>query len=362
MKKFSLLGDVTPSGGASTKQYAGYYRFTNAVSGGGAQIALLVELHPIAGTLPLITTIYNVAGSYAYGPKVSPDQTKAVYVAGDVGTPFNQHLWVYDIAARTNTKIVNDSSPTSTSVYDIAWHPDSSKILFTVNSNQRILRTINADGTGLTTLFSLGSGSSPQFGYPKYNFDGTKIAYTRRNGSSNLDLRVCNADGSSDGIIKTDASLANVAIDFSWANLSNVIAFVNAGATASGCVKKINSDGTGETTLTTLASNWGTYISSNAWSMDDTKIFHVKGSTLQVYRIFSDGSGEAALSPSIFTINPGNKISAVAVFSDDRLYINKYVAAGVHSTMVTVALDGSDEKQFDDDVNADLYGIEARWG
>jgi len=344
--KFSLLGTF------AVDMFGAYFKFTSPT-----QVGKFFPLDPPVA--PVVTTFENTASRFVYAPWVSPDQTKILYVFTDAS--FRQNLWVYDIATAVKTQLTTAVS-VATQILSPQWHPNSTKIIFSTN-NDRQIDTINADGTGRTTLVAGITGTTARL-YPKYNYDGTLIAYMTRNAiSAGRDLHVMTSAGASDTIIKTDASDSNNGVNFSWANLSNRILYCNLGNVL-GNVKHyrtINANGTGDMAISAGSNNWNPHVSSRAWLLDDSYVMvsRTSGSLLeQIYRLTVDGSLTAvASSPAIYgsaNLGSGNP----QVLADGRIYFSRYISVGTKYSMVSMLPDASDVQEIEAFVTTDRYGIE----
>lgn len=342
MKKFSVLAPL-----AAAPMYGAYYKFTSPT-----QVGKFFPLSPVVA--PIVTTFESTASRFVYNPWVSPDQTKILYIMTDAS--FRQNLWIYNIATTAKTQLTTAVS-SATQVFNPRWHPDSTKIVFTTNNETQIDR-INVDGTGRVTLKS---GISPTSLLPKYNFDGTLIAYFANNTiSSGRDLHVMNADGSGDTNIKTDASDSGGRINFAWANLSNKIAYVNLGNSVSNLkhLRRINSNGSGDIALTSGSNSWVPKIASEAWTLDDAYVMYnttLGGLGDSIYRIASDGSLTTISSSIAGLTTTGSGLPQV--LPDGRVYFSRRIASNSYS-MVSMLPDGTDVQEIEAPVSTDRYGIE----
>jgi Tol biopolymer transport system component len=155
-----------------------------AYSAGSAQIFVMGS----GGTgITQLTDPPSLCGDEA--PSWSPDGTRIAFRR--FCTEQNLGIYVIDADGSGLTRLasnrVRDSGP--------AWSPDGTKILF--GSAGQIL-SMNADGTGRTTLTSEGENY-----LPAWSPDGTKIAFTSDR-DDNREIYVMNPDGSGQTNVTND--------------------------------------------------------------------------------------------------------------------------------------------------------------
>lgn len=274
----------------------------------------------------------QTAGDFDTDPDLSPDGTQVAFLQNEAG---NEKLWVVGIDGTGGIEIdstINCRAP--------MWHPDGSLILYRVGNT---VVTIKPDGTNRTEIYT-----ATNVRRPTWNRDGTLIGFQIDKTSPTVDeLWVMNANGTGDAKVADMVSGGLGGFGFSWAHMSDVIAFSRGGSTDD--VRKVNSNGTGETTITT-GSLTRPALTRYAWSPDDTTVFTKADAAnpWSIWQVPVSGSGESALSPALDTRGTVGKGQAF-VFSD-RIY-----TVDDSDNLVSVALDGSGERAEDGDSGATYF-------
>lgn len=216
------------------------------------------------------------------------------------------------------------------------WHPTSDLIVFTVGDGS--IRRVAADGSGATTLQS-GLAFTPA--HAQYNYDGTKIAYV-----GGTTLYMINADGT--GLTTLDAGGIGFNNPFSWAYSSNTIAYGNDQSGASANYYVMDADTATRTTVFTGNVNTiNARVNIRGFAPDDS-FFIGNGDFIdatvqaQLISVNTNGSGSAFLGYYTKTTNSG-------YIYGSRIYMKKWVSPS--STFISIALDGTDERTEDTDVN-----------
>jgi uncharacterized repeat protein (TIGR01451 family) len=135
------------------------------------------------------------------------------------------------------------------------WSPDGTKLLFTSNLPGGLtIETINADGTGRTTLYSPPQGSSNNAGSEKWSPDSTKVAFHYIVGEfAGGNICVVNANGTG---LQCLGNALDYNLDPDWSPDSTRLAFTsNRNGVPS--IDIINSNGTGRVELTSQADSYG---------------------------------------------------------------------------------------------------------
>ena len=231
------------------------------------------------------------------------------------------------------------------------WRPDGGEVLFRAKGSGttlNVLKVMAPDGTGVTTIYTEGSGDRVQD--PLYNHDGTLIAWMEAFGAR---LRVANADGSSATTVHSETAPAFMG-SFGWAQDSNVIAFQRADdstySTTDWSWKKINADGTGLTTLLAINRSTGYGASDQdpqpwiwCWLPDGSAVVTTiqdvgtAGHPHYLTRIFSDGSGKTDYAQTVPSATPDFR---PAVFrGGGRIY---FADADPATQLSSLKIDGSD--------------------
>lgn len=176
-----------------------------------------------------------------YWPAWSPDGSRIAFRSTvDVGGNAFGRIFLMNVDGTGLVQLTEDPDPTdpySPSDDCPRWSPDGNKILFTRNG---VLQTMNADGTGLTSL-----GNEDGSGPADWSPDGTRIAY----GSywDGQDIRIRNADGSNRVSLTTDTTQEDTP---SWSPDGQWLAFERI-VDGRAKVFVMRSDGTGDVGLTT---------------------------------------------------------------------------------------------------------------
>ncbi|SES47891.1 DUF11 domain-containing protein [Actinokineospora terrae] len=156
----------------------------------------------------------------------------------------------------------------------LAWSPAGDKLVYSPD----LLTVIDADGTD---PFSLGVSG----GAPTWSPDGTRIAYTASGG-----IRAINPDGTGQTTIKNRPSPPEFLSGPSWSpDGTKIAASTYDFSTGQGGVFTINADGTGYTNISGTNTDDGAAV----WSPDGTKISFHDGTGLAVMN--TNGTGRTAL-------------------------------------------------------------------
>ncbi len=184
----------------------------------------------------------QLAAGSAHHPAWSPDGTKVAFARF---APSQYDLWIVNADGSNPHPLTS----TASSEYSPAWSPDGTKIVF---QNYNVLETINADGTGRTTLFT---GSSNFFARePEWSPDGSKIAFRGGRANAEWEIYTINPDGTGlTNITNTpDADTKETAFD--WSPDGSKIVFDSyVGDFVSSDIYTMNPDGSGRTNITNSA-------------------------------------------------------------------------------------------------------------
>lgn len=213
---------------------------------------------------------------YFYGIP-SPDRSKILArFSKDIGP--NRHLVVMN-ADGSGITVVNAVNNTE----NPCW-VGNNLLAFQDASDNTTLKTVNADGTGKTTILTKVGGISGHHASP----DGSKIAYVANVGG-NTQLGVCDPDGSNDTVLVASGVTAGAFPAWTLDGTQIVFSF-GVG------LDIIGASGTGQTTI--AASLFGFYYPAG---MGQDRFFYTNTSDVTNWRparAMLDGSGDAIITPS----------------------------------------------------------------
>jgi Tol biopolymer transport system component len=184
------------------------------------------------GELPL-----TMSGTPEDWPSWSPDGTAIAFSRATIskGAVIEQAIVIRDVASGAERVVVSNQGDAENwaRYYIPSWSPDGTRIAFTSDlSGSDQLHTINVDGTGLTTLTTVGAG-----GRPAWSPDSSKLAYPNPMASSCI--WIVAADGSSKpDQLPTGACTGGPA---AWSPDGSMIAW--AGGTQGAPIRVVNLDG-----------------------------------------------------------------------------------------------------------------------
>jgi Tol biopolymer transport system component len=146
-----------------------------------------------------------------------------------------------------------------------SWSPDGTRIAYQRDYNGSAIYVINADGSGKQRL----SPTPGMDASPSWSPDGTKIVYARLyappepNNPPMTDIRIMNADGTSDHAILSDTLFS---VEPRW-SVNGKITFMSYMHGSDLNVYTMNADGSGLAQLTDTGNN-----GDPVWSPDGTRI------------------------------------------------------------------------------------------
>lgn len=273
------------------------------------------------GASSLLSTHVNEGVRY---PRASPDGALVAFLVGPTLAPD-----LYVVGADGSGETLLDAG-----VIDCAWSPDGSRIVYTQSGVG--IKTVTPGGT----IVDLGVvGSRPQ-----YSPDGAFIAFWDE---ATDDLKRCDADGAN--VITLDNTLpaTNIRHQLSWAHS---VAMIGYGASVTNTFYwRILVDGTGLTALNAAGYNVNSnpLVTHTCFEPGDTYYMSQKFASAalgwQLIKVFVDGTTAPSSLP-FFT--SGNTGAAPYVFGDRIYFVKGPDPDG--APLVSVALDGSDERVEDD--------------
>lgn len=268
-------------------------------------------------------------------PVLSPDGTQVAFVWTTSGP--SSRIYVCDIDGSNLTIVYDQADPGDVgSVECVSWHPDGTSLIFTSSwGAPESLSLYTCPVTASATITTLYTGAA-NLGNVQYNFDGSRIAFTKFLGSTSLGLWTANADGTGDAQLDTLPTQFSQTFfekpPFSWFNSSNRLVW-NDGTLAAPVWKAMNDDGTSVTTVLTPGYAAG-HPSRLQIDPTDDHIFYKVSAATSIRKAQLDGSGNSLLITTSALVTSTN----LFVFHDQRLYWD----AG--DDVWSCLLDGTDER------------------
>lgn len=175
--------------------------------GGGGLIAFrssTVSGGDIFTVLPAGGATTNVTNSAfeEESPAISPDGTRIAYYRRAGLDPLTSELWVSD-ADGTNARKLADGA----SSFEPDWSPDGTKIAFYGRGNS--LQVIHADGTSLQTLVA----ALPQNGEVTWTSDGTQLVFDGVNAGLQRNIEIIGSSGAGRHILVNNAKSPDISPD-----------------------------------------------------------------------------------------------------------------------------------------------------
>lgn len=293
--------------------------------------------------------ITTQADGYDLYPQLSPDGATVAFLRLDFSGTFAFRYQLCTVPFAGGSVTTCDAS-TSYYCHPMMWHPDGSLLLYTVDptSGSNTIHTVEPDGTNKSAALRTAPASN-SIGRPKWNRDGSLIAYVQTDGTP--DVRKMNADGSGDALVIAASSGASsiTAMGLAWAKTADVIAY-QFGAGVNSRPFKVNPDGTGNTELVAGASEPDRPVwDHSAWSTDDSELFVAKGGGAP-WRLYSvDTSGGGSNTSLLFPIRADD--GSWPIQRNGRLYMIRDTAdplSGGPFEFISTDLTGGDIEVLDD--------------
>ena len=192
---------------------------------------------------PIVSSV-GATQTHLGDPDRNPaDGASVVYSRFTSSGTITRSVRLVDWADTTDVQLYSDGTGGVGESLQPVWKPDGTKILFRAGSTLTSIKEMNADGTGVTTLYT----GAARIHNPLYNHDGTKIGWVE-----NRSVMVANADGTGATAVFTGAVGTRIAESIAWQHAASVVAFWH-GAGTDEIWKVMNDDGTGLTTWLTIS-------------------------------------------------------------------------------------------------------------
>ncbi len=277
-------------------------------------------------------------------PVLSPDGRKILFEI--LSNSNDWEVWV--VNATPGSTPVQLVAVLDEHYYHPSWGVDSDTFLYVKGSENRFSEamtifkdTVSSPGSPVTVK-TQATGFGRYLARPRFNFDGTRIAYMQFNGTSST-FRCMNADGTSDGSIATITDYDfNDPPCFSWANTQNLLAWQDgstgvwlANDTGGGLVD-LNSNG--------VAAGLPGSISHLAWPADDSFVvwgaaLAVEPGLVSIIRSELDGSNTTELN-ALHGPSTGTWMRTPVVYQN-RIWFIEF-EGGDNYVVGSVAMDGTD--------------------
>jgi TolB protein len=164
--------------------------------------------------------------------------------------------------------------------YEPAWSPSGRKIAFSAADGR--IRTMNADGTGITPITNPSTGIRDTD--PAWSTNGSKIVFSRFVSGAGNEIFTMNADGTNPVRLTTN-TVDDREPDWTGTKLGRIVWQQN------GNIWSMKGNGLNKIQLTTAAGS----ESNPDWSPDKTKIAYEKDSGNSIYTMNADGTRQLPL-------------------------------------------------------------------
>ncbi len=225
----------------------------------------------------LRATVIPVTGDYYYAwfpqePAWSRDGTRLAYAVEYTDTYYygSFNTWAIHTAWADGSSAGSVTTANNGFQGEPTWSPDGTKIAFSRDdgSGWVSLYVMNADGSAVTRLTNSGTANDYE---PAWSPDGTKIAFQRNRQGDFFEIYVMNADGSDTTRLTTSP---NDDLEPVWSPDGSQLAFTSSRAGTTN-VWLMNADGSAPQNLTAALTGSFAVDGSPAWSPDGSQIVFV---------------------------------------------------------------------------------------
>lgn len=271
----------------------------------------------------------------------NPSANKLVYAITPLGAGASKVMYC-EFPLVPDTSSGSSTLDTNPSTLVVSMHPywspaDDDLVVYRTmddSPNQCEIRTVVPSTASITSLKTI-SRTLGNVIFPRFNFDGSRIAY-----GLDDDIWVMNADGSgATQVVSAIGADLQGGLDYAWSPVADELAYCK----TNGQFRLIQGDGSGDTLLYTDGSPaWG--LTLYPWSPDGSTLYYFKNDqgsapSYSLWTIDAGGGGGAQVSP--LRLSYGGINDELAYVYGERVYW--YAAEFTDDgDVVSCALDGSD--------------------